>query len=619
VCGITGWIGHGNELREPGERALAMLRYRGPDGSRLWIDDAARVALANARLAILDLRHEADQPMDRDGLRITYNGEIYNFIELRTELEAGGAHFSTGSDTEVILASYRRWGDAMFARLNGMWALALWDPARRALILSRDRFGEKPLFLAAGQRCVHFASEIKTLLSFSCLRWEPDLDALRDFVSLGEVLDGTSRSFFRGIDRVAPATYVIYDVALLNATTQPYWQLIADESARRLSLDDARDGLAHLLADSVRLRLRSDVPVGLSLSGGLDSSSLALQLEALGRRDVRAFTLRWTDTGDDRSDESAIVPELLRRAGLEGDAIVAAPGDLERAAEKVLWHQDEPFAHTAPFGEWCVYQRAAARGVHVLMEGQGADELLGGYHALAFGARWAGLMQGGSVYELWSELAAFRRVQRQPLTRAAVYLAMALSPAALRRRLRRIRWGSSSLGASAARAEQDAITEGDDALRRALRRALLVSSLPALLRYADRASMAHSVEVRLPFLDHRLVAFAFGIQSRHLVAEGQTKRVLREVVRGPMPALAERAGKFGFTAPESAWIAGPLRPWAAALIAKTEHRGIYPAGSASHAWQRVVAGRAPAQLALRLVVAELWLQRYADESGRPPS
>jgi asparagine synthase (glutamine-hydrolysing) len=421
----------------------------------------------------------------------------------------------------------------------------------------------------------------------------------------------------RGIERVPPASATWIDATTLNATERTFWALPAPMATSELSLSDAATQLDGLLEDAVRLRLRSDVPVGLTLSGGVDSSSIAAAVSRLGAaRAVRTFSVRWPSA---EADEGPLIGRARASAGLDGVDVLARPEDLSAAMERLVWHQDEPFAHTAAFGQWMAYRLAAANGVHVVLEGQGADELFGGYQAASFGGRFASLAARGRWPTLVDELRAYRAVQRQSVGRAAAYAIAAAAPIRARAALRTLRWRSIGLGRPRALPIPfHRPSGGGGALTIGLRDATLTSSLPALLRYADRSSMAHSDEVRLPFLDPRIISFASALDESLLVSAGWTKRVVRESLRRHMPEVADVGGKRGFTAPEDEWIRGPLRPWIGDLVQRADQRGLFPRSAAAKVWESTRGGRVPAQVVWRVAVAELWLQRYVDAGGRLP-
>lgn len=621
MCGIVGWVGHGDDSMPDARRALGRIAHRGPDAEGLWCSDRERVGLGSRRLAILDLSAEADQPMRRGNTIGVHNGEIYNFVELRAELERHDGDFRTSSDTEVLLAAYRVWGEGMLARLDGMFALAIWDPERREMLLARDRFGEKPLFLARAGTCVHFASELKALFAFQCVRRLIDETVLRDFLLTGRLPDGTDATFFAGVTQLRPATSLRLtpDGA---STTREYWRLEPDPDAEGASLEQATERLGLMFEDSVRKRLRSDVPIGTSLSGGIDSTLVVRAVASqrlAGAPAQRTFSARHSAAEIDEGRHIAVV---VAKTGSQAQMSWIEPREFMTDVEHLVWHQDEPFAHTSLYAQWKVYQAAARDGVTVMLDGQGADEIFGGYPSLAFGARWWSSFRRGRMLDGLQEIAAFRSIHHGGLALVLRYLGAAAIPPSLRDHVRVVRGRTGRLLAGGA-ASHPAMPHADcrsfrDPLKRELCDALRRRSLPSLLRYCDRSSMAHSVEVRLPFLDHRLVSYAFGLPVGALVDRGATKRVLRELLR-PIPEIAGRHDKIGFATPELSWFRGPLREWMAELIRATARRGIYRRGAASSIWEDVLSGRTDPQVAWRLASVELWLRRFHDVAPEPPA
>ena len=621
MCGLLGWIGHGPELRGEAERALDLLAHRGPDSEGLWIARDNPVALGGRRLAIIDRRPEADQPMSKGPLTIVHNGEIYNYVELRRELSSLGVEFETSSDTEVIIRAVEHWGDDAIARFNGMFACAFWDDRSGHLTLARDRFGEKPLFYAEGPNCFHFASEIKALLPFPCVRRAPDEAALYRFLAAGHVPDGTDRTFFDGIRQLRPAT-ILKVGRDRPVATHRYWQLVPDADAADLPLDQAASRLAALLDESVRIRLRSDVPVGTSLSGGIDSSLIVATLARV--RDVASPALRTFSARHEAAavDEGRFIGLVTAAAGSEPHEVWIKASELPNDIERLVWHQDEPFWTTSMYAQWKVYELAGKNGIRVLLDGQGADEVFGGYHSLAFGASWSGLLRRLDLRNLIPEMREYRRQHDATYSWMLGAIAARSIPRWLDARTRPAYWRSAGLIAKLPRpTDREPKTECDalkGTLRRALCHALLSTSLPGLLRVADRSSMAHSVEVRLPFLDHRIVEFAFGLRERHLVQRGTSKRILRELLRPALPTIAERRDKIGFETPERAWFSGPLRGWMADLLGDASRRDLFRRGEVDRMWTSVLEGRTASQVAWRVAVVELWLRRYFDSVPVPP-
>ena len=572
------------------------VRHRGPDGEGFVFFHAANgapspvsseetpvavagartpppgctLALGHRRLSIVDLSSAGHQPMcDAAGeCWITFNGEIYNHVELRAELARLGHGFRSGTDTEVILAAWREWGEACLARFNGMFAFVLFDRRGRKLFAARDRFGVKPLYVwRTPTGGLAFASEIKQFTAHP--EWRARLNGQRayDFLNWG-LSDHNAETFFAGVQQLRGGEFISAPLeAIPQARPQRWYEL--RPAAFTGDFAAAAERFRELLDDSVRLRLRADVPVGSCLSGGLDSSSIVGTVRAqLGAR-APALQKTFSAYSDvARFDERSFIAEVVAAHGVDAHQVTPDPAALFAELDAIVWHQDEPFVSTSIYAQWCVFRLARARGVIVMLDGQGADEALAGYHGY-FAARLAGLLRKGKWTACWREAAAIRGLHEQPWSRQAMELADALLPAAATDRLRQVVGRTvrtpdfldvEKLGATPMASPRATVGANGDAVR-ALSRAELTSlNLPMLLRYEDRDSMAHSVEARLPFLDYRLVEFCLGLPDEFKIAGGWTKRVLREGMRTRLPERVRlRRDKIGFATAEENWMRGERR------------------------------------------------------------
>ena len=570
MCGIAGLITHG-PAPEPGllGRMLGAMAHRGPDGFAEQLEQLGQgthAALGHRRLAIIDLSAAAAQPMASGCGRfvITFNGEIYNHLELRAELEALGSRFRTRSDTEVILEAYARWGDACLERLNGMFALALLDRPRRRLFCARDRYGEKPFLYSRRQGLFAFASEFKALLLHPAIPLAHDewrlVQAAAD-PSTG--LDAERQTVFDAIEQLLPGECMALDLATLEVRHHRYWQPKVGSEAGLGDPREVFEAFGALLKDSVRLRLRSDVPVGSCLSGGLDSSAIVCIARGLlgAEADYQSFTGRFPGTD---ADEWTYAEQVVHAARTTSRIVEpTVDGFLDEAAA-FTWNNELPVGSSSQYAQWCVFRLAREHGVTVLLDGQGADEQLGGYEQY-FAPYLESLRARGAHERLTRESRAIR--ERYPRALSAPARAWrARLPFPLRRRVARalgmgsdILFGIQPPAASRLLAQrQTKVQRGAHALNRALAADAVGGYLLTLLRYGDRNSMAHSREVRLPFCDHRIAEFVLAQPPELLMGEVQTKLLLRESMRGVLPeGVRARWNKQGFRPPQQEWFAAP--------------------------------------------------------------
>lgn len=513
-----------------------------PSGEIRGSDQPVTLAFGHRRLAILDLSVLGHQPMCTTDRRywLIYNGEIYNYSELADELTALGYRFVSHCDSEVILAAYAAWGADGLHRLNGMFAFAIYDAQAGTLFLARDRFGIKPLYYwNSPGGTFYFASEIKQFTAAP--GWSPRINVARtqDFLATG-LTDCSDETLFAGVYHLPPghsATLSIRDVRADRSG-----RIHADQWYRLKpagfngSFDDAAAEYRRLLSDSVRLMLRADVPIGSCLSGGIDSSSIVCLINReLRQQGAEGLQKTFSARADEaKFDEWPWVEEVIRQTGVNARSVVPSIELLQGEAAKLAWHQDEPIASTSFFAEWSVYDLVAKAGLKVMLDGQGADEVLAGYHAF-FAPYLASLVRDGRWRDAWTEIKAFKR--RHGYTEAA----------AARGIVRVLMLSGDPQFASVSALSYAQLT---------------YSNLQMMLRCADRSSMAHSVESRVPFLDHRLVEFSLGLPDAFKIGGGVTKRVLRSAMSGILPdRIRDRVDKIGFETPESLWITGERRDW----------------------------------------------------------
>lgn len=613
MCGIAGILSFSGPVSRPTLEAMnRAIVHRGPDDGGEWVSADGLVGLANRRLAILDLSIGGHQPMfSHDGaLVLVFNGEIYNYVEIRSELIALGHSFRTQTDTEVVIAAYEQWGRQCVEHFNGMFAFALWDERRQELFASRDRFGEKPFYYVRLADRLVFASEIKALLK------EPGVPRRMNDVTVARYLtlamvDCDDQTFFAEI-RQLPAAHSMVVSRNGRLELGRYWQLDLDGQAAQRSDDEFADQFRALLTDAVRLRLRSDVAVGSSLSGGLDSSSIVCTMRELlaGTAGTQqTFSARYDNSS---ADEGKFIDAVVAMGRVDPHCIWIEEADFVDELDSFVRAQDEPVAHTSQFAQWKVMKLARDHGVTVLLDGQGADEIIGGYPSPTFGGRYAELFLAGNVLPLVRELAAFQKLHGNAAV-AVRYLAAALMPGSVRNFVRRRFIGTVSLPeAPPPPSYREQGPTSANMLRFALYNTLTVTSLPSLLRYGDRNSMAFSREPRLPFLDHRLVQFAYSLPSDQLVRDGMTKGILRRAMSGRIPdSVRDRTDKIGFATPERQWLSGLLRQRMVDALTALKSRGLIAPKVVDAHWQRFIAGGRSGNV-WRLANLELWMQQYID-------
>jgi len=551
MCGITGII---NKDGTPVDEALlrAMndrIAHRGPDADGFYVDGA--VGLGHRRLSILDLSERGRQPMvRRDRYWITYNGEVYNYLELRDELEALGHRFSSGTDTEVILAAYEEWGEECLARFNGMWAFAIYDSQERTVFLARDRYGIKPLYYCDEPGRILFGSEIKQLLLATGRAVANTAMVLQTLVTRYE--NHTAQTHFDGVLALVQGHCARIGLDDGSFRIRRWYELAVDPAVTGLSDDEAVERFRALFVDSVKLRLRSDVVVGTCLSGGLDSSSTSgvaapFYREATGQ----PFIGIHAQSLEERSDESPWARRVAEDKGLTLHLVKPTTDDFLQTIDELVETQEEPFGSPSMFMGWHVFQRAAELNCKVMLNGQGGDEVLLGYERY-----YAAYLKSLPLGQLASESLRTVRNSSLGLAQVAAYYLYFTNPALriarLKRRspLRRELWGDVDF---AALRESAAAFRDLDQLQL---HEIGTLQLPHLLRYEDRNSMRHSIETRLPFLDYRLVEMGVSLRSNLKMRDGWTKYVLRRAMKETLPDdVAWRRSKLGFEAPEKTWLA----------------------------------------------------------------
>lgn len=616
MCGIIGSVRRGACLDE--RIALTMrdtLEHRGPDDAGLWQSHANGVTLGSRRLAILDLSSRGHQPMHDAGgtLTIAFNGEIYNCVELRRELQSFYS-FRSHTDTEVLLAGYSHWGPDFVHRLNGMFAFAIWDSRQKILFAARDRFGEKPFYYHRAPSLLLFASEIKAILASGMVAAEPNPPALFRFLAYRET-DESEVTFFKNIVALPPAHTLHYSPAEDMLLVRRYWDLDPAAETRHSNDTQYAEHLLDLLHQSVRIRLRSDVPVGSCLSGGLDSSAIVslVAAEVKGGRQS-TFSARFPERA---VDEGEFIQPVAQEFSVTNHGVYPDPQKLMEEAGNLAWHQEHPFVGPSIYAQWCVMRLAAEHGVTVLLDGQGADESLAGYlssQSYHYKDLWNQLRWASLAKSLWNHA-----VHGGPSSLAGLLLPQVVSPRGiLPPSLLEPLSLSGDFTKLAASPATLAPAKFKSALHNELYQQLCCTMLPKLLRFADRSSMAFSREVRLPYLDHRVVEFLFAIPENQKIRGTTTKYILRQAMRGRLPAkVLGRRDKKGFETPQAGWLCGPLRNWAAEILGSQSfrERGWIDSSAALKVWNRfLVSPKRNQSIIFRWISLELWARTFLKNS-----
>ncbi|HEY2120601.1 MAG TPA: asparagine synthase (glutamine-hydrolyzing) [Candidatus Acidoferrum sp.] len=569
MCGIAGIVALDSFDPQTLVAMTHLVRYRGPSGfgfafaklglaapveiihneDRLPSMERPIVGLGSRRLAILDVSSLGNQPMlIEDGdYCVAFNGEIYNYKEIRTDLESLGYQFRTGSDTEVLLRSYQEWGEECLQRFNGMWGFALWDRKRQRLFCSRDRFGVKPFYYAVHRSRFFFGSEIKQVLLASKLPRIANPETVYRFLEWG-LVDYSAQTFFQGVFQLPAGHSLTLDLSQpLVPIIRRYWELRVD-SDREITVSAAIEEFHSRFADAVKIRLRSDVPVGVCLSGGLDSSAILSQAAALApETQLQTFSACFEDKA---FDEREYIGAMVSTVGCIGHSIFPKAAVFWKKVESVLYHQDEPTGSTGSYAQWCVMEDAHNHGVPVVLGGQGADEILCGYQKYRY-FYLLHLLRKGNPRLIRESFLSIKNGTKSywTLGSAARYFPSVLS----RQFSSTDRLCNPTFHAEYARTVLGVGAAANIPERQKID--LTYSSIPALLHSEDRNSMAHSVESRLPFLDYKLAEFAVNCPTSLKLRDGWSKWILRQALKGVLPDKVRlRKTKLGFNPPESQWM-----------------------------------------------------------------
>ncbi|HNQ12777.1 MAG TPA: asparagine synthase (glutamine-hydrolyzing) [Bacteroidia bacterium] len=561
MCGIAGFIDTSlpseNERKILLEKMLHSIAHRGPDANGMFFDGA--VALGHQRLSIIDLSTEANQPMYFGSLTITYNGEIYNYIEIKESLRDLGYVFKTNSDTEVILASYKRWGVECVKHFVGMWAFAIWDSDQKVFFASRDRFGIKPFYYIQQSGRFYFGSEYKVLNQSPVFNNEVNERQVGRGLQMGwvEYQDETYFSCLKALP--AAHNLIIKDGA---CTINRYWD-IETGKYNSLNFKQKKDRFYELFEQSIRQHMRSDVSIASCLSGGIDSSAIASMVQTLyPDQSYKSFSVYYTGEGD--VDERPFIDEVLKKyPSIEPHYISPDAHMVEEAFDHALYHADVPCTGSSFISQYFLMQLIRQQNIKVVLDGQGSDEYLAGYMH-SFYRLFADMMQAGHLVEPIALTMVLKKKLNLSTMRAVGHFGKSmLSLFRNEQQLYSLEYKNyyPFLLNGNKKIPFHLEKKKGNHLDNFLYHLLFNSSLPSLLHYEDRNSMAFSIESRVPFLDHRLVEFCFELNNRDKIHHTETKYILRESLSNVLPdAIYNRQDKKGFVTPgESKWLRGPLQ------------------------------------------------------------
>jgi asparagine synthase (glutamine-hydrolysing) len=664
MCGISGIVrlheGNTSDIL----RMNSVIRHRGPDDEGFLLldnvgelhvmggDDTSKeawasdygytpksrirensdrlsvMALGHRRLSILDLSAAGHQPMSfLDGRYwIVFNGEIYNYHEIRNELQDKGYRFITRTDTEVVLAAYAEWSEKCLERFVGMWSFAIYDHKLNEIFLSRDRYGIKPMyywFSPEGSFC--FGSEIKQFTV--CRGWEAVMNSQRVYDYLFySFTDHTDETMFSGVYQLPAGSYFRSDIKDIRKNggerirSERWYKPVRKPYAG--SFKEATAAFRSLFEQAVREHLMADVPVGTALSGGLDSSSIVCEVNRILRNSGNA-ELQQTFSScavDERYDEKRWMDIVTEHTKVDSHIIYPQLQDALDTTSDLIWYQDEPYQSQSAFLGYSVFGLARKNGVKVLLNGQGADEYLGGYGQFS-GARYAGMVRQLKWRSLMTDIRNLRKVR--PVTNATLlrHISYHLIPEILKGRIVNMTGSAGfireivnigKLGVSYTH-PYDVIPVKMNSVPEISEHLTFYSTLPKYLRWEDRNSMAHSVEARVPFLDHRLVEFAYSLPEDYLEKDGITKRVMREAMHDLLPEkIKNRKDKMGFTTPEELWVRKerPEHFRKKILEASSVTDGIIKSGSVDY-FDRIVRGEVPFDFTYwRIILFSEWMKKF---------
>lgn len=573
MCGIVGILSPDSKnISLPFLKSMCdQIVHRGPDGEGQWVNQQGNVGLGHRRLSIIDLSDSGKQPMHYLGrYTLTFNGEIYNYLEIKKKLEQKGYHFRSNSDTEVLLALYDLKKEACLEDLDGMFAFALYDNHTKTVFCARDRFGEKPFFYYQDNETFYFASEMKALWAVGVPK-NPNKGMVFNYLQfdLLENPNNQGETFYEGIKRLSPGSYLIWNSREIKIKS--YWHIDLERHSDNLTFDQASERFRELFYESVTRRLRSDVMVGSSLSGGIDSSLVVCVIDELlkqsGKNIQNTFSARFRNF---HKDEGKYIDFVREATNIKSHELFSDMNFMETELDKIFYHQEEPFGSASILVQYQVYELAKKHGVTVLLDGQGADEVMAGYHF--YFSTYFNELRKKSKKQFQNEFSNYAELHRDNQINLKINrpgakdyvksmfptLFNQYSHKVISLRLKNSGMMKEDFFKTYKNNTYNKFEYDPSNLNEHLEFSTLKLGLPTLLRYADRNSMAHSREVRLPFLSHELVEFLFSLPSEFKIHQGWTKYIMRKSFENILPhEIAWRKDKIGFEPPQKKWMENP--------------------------------------------------------------
>lgn len=630
MCGIAGIIKKNKKASdEEIDHMLQVMKHRGPDAKGIFVDN--NTGLGHCRLSIVDLSSDGTQPMKSSDGRyiITFNGEIYNYKELRRDLELRGIVFKTNTDTEVLLESYRLWGLGCTKKFNGMWAFAIYDSVKKEIILSRDRFGVKPLYLLNDDEGMYFASEIKAILEIKPKEKIVDnVTVARYFSGIQE--DSDERTFYKNIKNFPKATNRIYNLDGEIVYEEIYWKIDVKEFKRKYKRSNLYEEFLNLLEDSINLRLNADVEVGASLSGGLDSSAIVSIANKKFKRKINTFSSIYKF---DECNEEEFVECVNKYTNSNPHYIYPDENkDVIRMLKEMIYYHDGPCESASPYSGYNVYKGVGDK-VTVMLDGQGADELFGGYlecfinrinDFLGTHSFWGNVRAVKLASEFQTAIPSFKHILDERI------MVRILGFAGYGKYSKIKDWTNIRNNSVPAYIYEDDFrkietreswyipAEIESEFGKGLYKQLNYSILPRILHDVDRNSMANSLEVRLPFLDYRLVELSYAIDDNMKVKGCWTKYIMRKSLKKYLPKkIYSRRNKMGFPAPFDRWLRDDkIGEHLYDYIRKFGKRGIIKEEYVGYLYERHMNGDNLDWLLFKMVSMEMWLEQFIDTENK---